>query len=57
VAQGVAATYGCDVAGVLPHSDELMRLASEGVFVIRHPDDPMTGLYRAVADRVIPIAT
>lgn len=54
VATRVAATYGCEVAGVLPHSDELMRLASEGVFVLRHPDDPLTGLYRLVADRVVP---
>jgi septum site-determining protein MinD len=54
VANRVAATYDCDVAAVLPHSDELMRLASEGVFVVRHPDDPLTALYRAVADRVVP---
>lgn len=54
VAARVAATYGCEVAAVLPHSDELMRLASEGVFVLRHPDDPLTALYRVVADRVIP---
>ena len=54
VAARVATTYGCEVAGVLPHSDELMRLASEGVFVLRHPDDPLTALYRVVADRVVP---
>jgi MinD-like ATPase involved in chromosome partitioning or flagellar assembly len=52
----VSATYGCEVAAVLPHSDELMRLASEGVFVLRHPDDPLTALYRVVADRVVPPA-
>jgi septum site-determining protein MinD len=56
VAARVAATYQCEVAAVLPHSDELMRLASEGVFVLRHPDDPLTGLYRTVADRVVPPA-
>jgi MinD-like ATPase involved in chromosome partitioning or flagellar assembly len=54
VALRVSATYGCEVAGVLPHSDELMRLASEGVFVLRHPEDPLTGLYQLVADRVVP---
>jgi MinD-like ATPase involved in chromosome partitioning or flagellar assembly len=54
VAARVSAIYGCDVAAVLPHSDELMRLASEGVFVLRHPDDPLTALYRVIADRVIP---
>lgn len=54
VARRVAATYDCEVAAVLPHSDELMRLASEGVFVLRHPDDPLTDLYRVVADRILP---
>lgn len=50
----VAEAYGCDVAGVLPHSDALMQLASEGVFVLRHADDPLAGLYRSLAARVMP---
>lgn len=54
VAARVRDAYGCDVAAVLPHSDELMRLASEGVFVLRHPDDPLADRYRALAKRVIP---
>jgi septum site-determining protein MinD len=41
--------YGCPVVAVLPHSDELMTLASGGVFVLRCPDDPLTALYREVA--------
>jgi MinD-like ATPase involved in chromosome partitioning or flagellar assembly len=45
----VEETYQCPVAAVLPHSDDLMVLASEGVFVLRHPDHPLTGLYRDVA--------
>lgn len=54
VAARVTQAYGCDVAIVLPHSDALMGLASEGVFVLRHPDDPLTGLYRTLASRVVP---
>jgi septum site-determining protein MinD len=54
VAQRVADAYGCDVAAVLPHSDALMGLASEGVFVLRHPDDPLSDLYRSLAARVLP---
>lgn len=54
VARRVTEAYGCDVAGVLPHSDELMGLASEGVFVLRHPDDPLTARYHALARRVVP---
>ena len=52
VALRVTEAYGCDVAAVLPHSDELMGLASEGVFVLRHPDDPLTARYQALGARV-----
>jgi hypothetical protein len=34
---------------VLPHSEEMMILSSEGVFALRHPDHPLTGLYRHIA--------
>ncbi len=52
VALRVTEAYGCNVAAVLPHSDELMGLASEGVFVLRHPDDPLTARYQALGARV-----
>lgn len=52
VAERVRGAYGCDVAAVLPHSDDLMRLASEGVFTLRFPAHPLSGLYRQVAARV-----
>lgn len=45
----VEEAYGCPVAAVLPHSDDLMVLASEGVFSLRYPDHPLTSLYRDVA--------
>lgn len=48
----VEAAYGCDVVTVMPHSDDLMNLASSGIFVLRHPDHPMTALYETVAARV-----
>ena len=51
----VEAAYGCDVAAVMPHSDEMMTLASEGIFSVRYPDHPLTGLYREVAAKVVPI--
>jgi septum site-determining protein MinD len=49
VSARVEETYGCPVAAVLPHSDDLMRLASEGVFVLRYPDHPVSDLYRRIA--------
>jgi septum site-determining protein MinD len=45
----VEETYGCPVAAVMPHSEELMILASEGVFSERYPDHSLTALYREVA--------
>lgn len=52
VAERVRAAYGVDVAAVLPHSDDLMRLASEGVFAERFPAHPLSDLYRQVARRL-----
>jgi MinD-like ATPase involved in chromosome partitioning or flagellar assembly len=45
----VEQTYQCDVAAVLPHSDEMMALASAGIFVLRHPDHPITAALKQVA--------
>jgi small GTP-binding protein len=49
----VAQAYNCEVAAVLPHSDEMMILASSGIFVLRYPDHPLTVLYREVAARLV----
>ena len=49
----VEKTYDCEVAAVLPHSDELMVLSSEGIFALRYPDHPLTGLYRQIASRIM----
>jgi septum site-determining protein MinD len=46
-------TYSCEVAAVLPHSDELMILASAGIFALRYPDHPVTAAYRQIAARLI----
>jgi MinD-like ATPase involved in chromosome partitioning or flagellar assembly len=45
----VEQAYGCAVAAVLPHSDEMMNLASAGIFALRYPDHPVTNMYRQVA--------
>jgi septum site-determining protein MinD len=49
----VEEAYGCPVAAILPHSDELMRLASEGIFVTLFPDHPLSALYRQVAATLV----
>lgn len=45
--------YSCDVAAVLPHSDEMMALASSGIFVLRYPDHPISDEIRQVADQLV----
>ena len=50
----VERAYGCEVAAVLPHSDEMMTLASEGIFALRYPDHALTDLYRRVAAALAP---
>jgi septum site-determining protein MinD len=52
VQRSVEQAYGCEVAAVLPHTDEMMTLASDGIFVVRYPEHPLTELYRAVAARL-----
>jgi septum site-determining protein MinD len=53
VRERVETTYGCKVAAVLPHSDELMVLSSGGVFAIGYPDHPLTALYGKIADKLV----
>lgn len=45
--------YGCEVAAVLPHADEMMALASAGLFVVRYPDHPVTNALRQVASALV----
>jgi MinD-like ATPase involved in chromosome partitioning or flagellar assembly len=41
--------YQCKVAAVLPHSDDLMLLASRSIFALEYPDHPLTAQYRQIA--------
>jgi len=42
--------YHCEVTAVLPHAEEMMALASAGLFVLRYPEHPITiALTRMVA--------
>lgn len=50
VRQRVEQTYKVKVAAVLPHADEMMTLASSGIFSLKYPDHPITqGLKMVVA--------
>lgn len=45
----VEQAYNCEVAGVIPHSEEMMSLASEAVFVLCYPEHPITSIFRQIA--------
>jgi MinD-like ATPase involved in chromosome partitioning or flagellar assembly len=49
----VEATYQAEIAAVLPHSDDLMALASAGIFALRWPDHPMTAALQRVATALV----
>ena len=49
----VEQAYQCEVAAVLPHSEDMMALASSGVFVARHPDHPITAALRGLVARLL----
>ena len=53
VRENVERAYGCEVAAVMSHSDEMMNLASEDIFALRYPDHPMTDQYRLVAAKLM----
>lgn len=47
-------TYNCEVAAILPHSDAIMNLASEDLFVVRYPESPITEEFKTLANRLCP---
>jgi len=49
----VEKTFQAEVAAILPINFEIVRLASSGIFVNRHPDHPMTLGLKQVAQRVM----
>ncbi len=49
----VEKTYNCEVAAVIPHSEEMMALASSGIFALRYPSHPVTGMLKQIAARLM----
>lgn len=48
----VEQTYNATVAAVFPHSDEMMTLASSGIFSIQYPDNVVTKAMRSLVDQL-----
>lgn len=53
VRKQVELAYDAQVAAVLPHSDEMMVLASAGIFVQQYPDHPVTVSLRQAAELLL----
>jgi MinD-like ATPase involved in chromosome partitioning or flagellar assembly len=45
----VVDAYGAEVGAVLPHSEEMMTLASNGIFALRYPSHPLTASLKKIA--------
>jgi MinD-like ATPase involved in chromosome partitioning or flagellar assembly len=53
VQRQIEETFNVEVGAVIPHSDDLMVLASAGVFVLRFPNHPLTAIYKQLAANLI----
>lgn len=53
VTERVKETYKADVLATLRHSEDLMELASEGIFVLRHPEHEVSVGLREAANRLL----
>jgi MinD-like ATPase involved in chromosome partitioning or flagellar assembly len=51
--QKVEETYGETVAGVFPLSEDIVQLASEGVFCVKYPEHPVSQEFRHVAQQIV----
>jgi septum site-determining protein MinD len=49
VKERVEQLFKCQVAAVLPHSDEMMALASAGIFSLKMPEHPISQKYNQLA--------
>jgi MinD-like ATPase involved in chromosome partitioning or flagellar assembly len=53
VEEKVEETYGCEVAAVLPLSEDVVRLASADIFCLRYPAHPFTQGLIAISNRIM----
>ena len=51
--QKVEETYGEPVAGLFPLSEDIVQLASEGVFCVNYPEHPISQEFRKVAQQIV----
>ena len=53
--QKVGDTYAETVAGIFPLSEDMVLLASEGIFCMKYPEHPVSQGFRKVAQQIIDV--
>lgn len=51
--QEVESTYDTTVAGIIPLSEEMMQLASGGIFCLRHPHHPISKTVEEIVTQIL----
>lgn len=51
--QDVQKIYNVPVVGILPHSEEMMHLASSGIFCLQYPHHPLSKVIETVALKIM----
>lgn len=49
----VEEAYGTEVVALLPHSEEMMSLASGGIFAMHYPEHELTRAYSEIAEKLV----
>lgn len=52
LADKARAAYGCEVAAVIPHDDDMMTLASSGIFALQYPDQDVSLELQRIVERI-----
>jgi len=53
IVQKIKQGYGYDVIGILPFAEEMARLGSDGIFVVRYPTHPLSKELQVIAQRIM----
>ncbi len=53
VKKRIEETYNCEVAGVLPLSEDMVRLGSAGIFSLHYPNHSLTKVIKEIASKVL----
>ena len=53
VRQKIAKTYDLEVVGVFPESEDMIRLASNGVFCLKYPNHSLSKIYQTIAQNIL----